>query len=80
MIVVPSKSFLKAIVNGVVVVVEVVLGMVVDDVVVLVDLKDILIVVLVVEVVFSVIVLNVFGSVIASVDAVVVDGNVFSAL
>lgn len=67
MIVVPSKSFLKFIVNGVVVAV-------------LVDVKDILIVVLVVEVISSVIVLKVFGSVISSVDAVVADVNVFSAL
>ena len=71
MIVVPSKSFLKFIVNGVVVVVEVV---------VLVDVKDILIVVLVVEVVSSVIVLKDVGSLIASVDAVVADDNIFSAL
>ena len=67
MIVVPSKSFLKFIVNGVVVVV-------------LVDVKDILIVVLVVEVVSSVIVLKDVGSLIASVDAVVADDNIFSAL
>ena len=67
MIVVPSKSFLKFIVNGVVVVV-------------IVDVKDIFIVVLVVEVISSVIVLRVVGSLIASVDAVVADGNVFSAL